>query len=152
MRNAVRAIIIKDDKLLVMKRNKFGKHYYTLIGGGVDAGETIEEALLREVFEETSVVIGRYQPVFIEDAGDMYGMQHVYYCEYIEGEPQLHENSEEARISEMGQNTYQPVWLPLAELGQVPFVSGSLKTALLTALKEGWPTEPKTLTWHEDRL
>jgi ADP-ribose pyrophosphatase YjhB (NUDIX family) len=45
MRKAVRAIIIKDDKLLVMNRNKFGKVYDTLPGGNVEIGETLEQAL-----------------------------------------------------------------------------------------------------------
>jgi len=44
MKQAVRAIIIHNNNLLVMKRNKFGKEYYTLIGGHVEMGESHEVA------------------------------------------------------------------------------------------------------------
>ena len=41
----VRAIVVKENKLLVMHRNKFGHEYDTLVGGGIDVGETPEQAL-----------------------------------------------------------------------------------------------------------
>ena len=44
MRTAVRAIVIKDQSLLVMHRNKFGQEFYALVGGGVDYGESAEQA------------------------------------------------------------------------------------------------------------
>lgn len=141
MKDAVRAIIFKDNNLLVMKRNKFGQEYHTLIGGGVDSGETIEQALVREVREETGLTIGQYRKVYIEDAGDMYGLQHVFWCEYTGGEPTLHPDTEEAKISAMGQNTYQPMWLPLDELADSNFVSVSLKEAIIKACTHGFPDE-----------
>jgi len=145
MANAVRAIIFKDNDLLVMKRSKFGKEYYTLIGGGVDSGETVEQALVREIREETGVQIGQYRKVFEEDAGSMYGFQHVYWCEYLGGEPVLSPNTEEAKISALGQNTYEPMWLPLDNLAGSSFVSVSLKEAILEACKSGFPDEVQTL-------
>ena len=38
MRRASRGIVIKDNNLLVMHRNKFGTEYDTLPGGNVEAG------------------------------------------------------------------------------------------------------------------
>lgn len=147
MRDAVRAIIFKDNNLLVMKRNKFGQEYYTLIGGGVDAGETIEQALVREIREETGVQTGQFRKVYVEDAGDMYGTQHVFWCEYLQGEPVLGPDTEEAKISALGQNTYQPMWLPLELLPEANFVSTSLKEAILDACEHGFPGEVRELHW-----
>ena len=45
------AIIIEDDKALFIKSN-LGDYYYS-VGGGVHIGETAEEAVRREVYEET---------------------------------------------------------------------------------------------------
>lgn len=49
----VRAFIVDQNKVLLC-RSAIGKHqFYFLPGGHVDAGETDEQALLRELYEET---------------------------------------------------------------------------------------------------
>jgi ADP-ribose pyrophosphatase YjhB (NUDIX family) len=147
MRKASRAIIIKDDRLLVTKRNKFGHEYYILVGGGIDTGETELEALYRELHEESGVEIApNPRKVFIENSGFMYGVQNVYLCEYVSGEPQLHPDSTEAKISRMGKNTYEPMWLPLGELEGAAFRTERLKRAILDGVKNGWPAEPVDIT------
>lgn len=139
MRKAVRAIVIKDDALLVMHRNKFGDEYYTLIGGGVEADETVEDALHREVMEETTLSIAHPRLVFIEDGGEPYGDQHIFLADYESGEVGLHDQSEEALSNQGGLNTYTPMWLPLSELPTVTFLSETLKQQILDCLQHGWP-------------
>ena len=54
-RPSSRAIILKDGKVLL---NYLGKHgCYEFPGGGIEAGETPEEALVREVAEETGRIV-----------------------------------------------------------------------------------------------
>jgi 8-oxo-dGTP diphosphatase len=142
MRQAVRAIIIRDNQLLVMHRNKFGQEYYSLVGGGVDLGETPEQALVREVKEETSLVISRYRLVFIEEAGHPFGTQLIFVADYPGGEAVLPEESPEAAINKLGKNLYKVEWLPLGQLKDSQFLSETLKNAILHALEQGWPTEP----------
>lgn len=147
MKQAVRAIVIKDDALLVMHRNKFGHEYYTLIGGGVELGEELEQALYRELQEETGVKVANPQLVYIEEADRIYGTQYVYVCDYVSGEVALSEQSEEAKISALGNNLYQPMWLPLDQLAGVPFVSPGLKQRILQARQADagfdWPSVPE---------
>lgn len=149
---AVRAIIINGSKLLAMHRNKFGKQYYTLVGGGVDIGEDRETALRRELREETGLEVGAVRHVFTEDAGDPYGVQYIYLCEYKGGEPALAPDSDEGKINALGQNFYEPVWLPLKDLPQAPFLSESVKQALLRGLQNGFPSEPETLAWKDQSV
>ena len=140
MRQAVRAVIVKDDELLVMHRNKFGNEYYTLVGGGVEIGEDLEAALRRELLEETGLQISDPRLVYIEEAGEPYGSQYVYQCRYVGGDIVLHPDSEEAQINKLGKNLYTPQWLPVSRLADVPFVSPGLKRRLLEALASGqWP-------------
>jgi len=51
----VRAIIQDDDKILVCKRKDKG--YYFFPGGHIEFGETAEQALIRELNEELSILI-----------------------------------------------------------------------------------------------
>ena len=50
----VGAIIMKDGKIL-MVGNKMHPEYIYSVGGRIKFGETAEEAVVREVFEETGV-------------------------------------------------------------------------------------------------
>ncbi len=60
-RIAVRAIIEKDGKLLLAKLTGYGSHdgkpneFWCTFGGGVDDMESLEDAIVREVIEETGV-------------------------------------------------------------------------------------------------
>ena len=148
-RKAVRAIVCDGNKLLAMKRDKFGMQYYTLVGGGVNLGEDTETALRRELREETGLEVGAVRLVYVEDAGELYGEQYVYWCEYLGGDPALRPRSEEALISAMGRNIYEPVWLPFDQLGQVPFRSTSVRDALASAIAQGFPETPQRLAWKE---
>jgi 8-oxo-dGTP diphosphatase len=145
MRHAARAIVIKDDQLLVMHRNKFGQEFCALIGGGVDFGETPEQALYREVKEETGIEITNHRLVIVEDAGEMYGVQYIYVCDYVSGEPVLAADSIEAQISMAGQNIYTPGWIPVGELPKMNLLPVELKDTLVDMIKNGWPSEPLSL-------
>ena len=48
------AAIIIEDGAVLMAKNDRDAHYYS-VGGGVHIGETSEQAVIREVFEETGV-------------------------------------------------------------------------------------------------
>ena len=143
MKKAVRAIVMKDNALLVIKRNKFGRIYYTLPGGGVDMGENTEQALIREMKEETCLDLGENRLVFIEQSGEPYGTQYVYLVAYAGGEPALDPGSDEAGISALGQNLYEPMWLEVSELPKVEFVTPRLRQAVLDGIQNGFPDEPK---------
>ncbi|MGA7433415.1 MAG: NUDIX hydrolase [Xanthobacteraceae bacterium] len=55
---AVSAAIFRGGKVLIVRRGRApAKGIYTLPGGGVELGETLEQAVIREVREETSLDI-----------------------------------------------------------------------------------------------
>ncbi|MHA1541054.1 MAG: NUDIX domain-containing protein [Alphaproteobacteria bacterium] len=56
-RQCVRGIIRNGDKIMLLKRNKNGEEYYVFPGGGIEKGETKEQTLRREIFEEIGAEI-----------------------------------------------------------------------------------------------
>ncbi|MEI6304741.1 MAG: NUDIX domain-containing protein [Candidatus Taylorbacteria bacterium] len=64
IRHRATAIIYKDEKLLLFRRVKPNAEYFVFPGGGTNEGETIEEALLREVQEELSLDVLKYDYLF----------------------------------------------------------------------------------------
>ncbi len=144
-RTAARAIIIRDNKLLVMKRNKFGDIYYVLVGGGLDPGETPEQALVREVEEEASMTVTKYRKVFIEPAWDRFGDQHIYLCQDPGGEPHLQSDTSEAKLNAIGGNTFQPLWMAFDDLPKVKFRSPTIQKEIIRCLKDSFPDKPVRL-------
>jgi len=66
-RITVKAIIFNEGKILLLRRkmaSRDGHGFWELPGGGLKFGETLEEALQREVLEETGLEINVIQPVY----------------------------------------------------------------------------------------
>jgi 8-oxo-dGTP diphosphatase len=57
LRNSVKAIIIRHDRLLVIKYVDPDGEWFSLPGGGQEAGETLHQALRRECLEELGIEI-----------------------------------------------------------------------------------------------
>lgn len=147
MRSAARAIIIHHQNILVMKRNKFGTVYYTLVGGGIDMGETADQALLREIKEETGLTVANPRLTYIEQSNDLYGTQYIFVADYVDGDVKIDPSSIEAKLNAAGQNLFEPMWVPISKFASLPFRSVDLQKEILAAVQSGgFPNEPKTFT------
>lgn len=142
MRKAARAIIIKDDKILVMQRNKHGAEYFTLVGGRLNDGEAVEQALVREVKEETGLDIIKYRLVFFEEHPAPYNQQYIFLCEVApHADIALQDYSEERFMNKLGANMHQPLWASVNSFHALPFRTPQLHAAIVQALKKGFPAE-----------
>lgn len=68
MRQVTLLFLVRDDEiLLAMKKRGFGVGHWNGCGGKLDAGETVEQALIRECQEEIGVTPTKYEKVAIHD-------------------------------------------------------------------------------------
>lgn len=118
---AVSAAVIRDDRVLVVRRARSpAQGLFTLPGGAVELGETLEQAVEREIREETDLSIAPiglagYREVVTRDAEDRVERHFVILCfaaRWLAGEPSLNEELSEAR------------WLRPAELAGLATTEG----------------------------
>ena len=65
---AVGAVVFKEDKvLLVLRAKPPAENHWTIPGGSVELGETLQEAAEREIWEETGLTIQAGEPVYTFD-------------------------------------------------------------------------------------
>jgi 8-oxo-dGTP diphosphatase len=102
---AVSAAIFRDGKVLIVRRARPPAHgLYTLPGGGVELGETLEDAVIREVREETALEVapvalaGYRQAIARDDAGriERHFVILPFAARWIAGEISLNEELAEA--------------------------------------------------------
>ena len=118
---AVSAAIIRDGRVLVARRAR-GPAYgiWTMPGGVVESGETLTEALKREIEEETAMIVepialAGHREVMVRDDDKRVSRHFVILCfaaRWISGEPLLNEELAEAR------------WLKLDELSSLKTTEG----------------------------
>lgn len=107
----VGAVVVKNNKILLVHRFKNGSEYWVLPGGGVEDDESIEEGLRREVKEETGLDLLKFEFLGESELGEQ---SHFFYrCELSEGIPQM--GGPEKEISN-DQNVYILEWVPIKEM------------------------------------
>jgi ADP-ribose pyrophosphatase YjhB (NUDIX family) len=75
------AAILNKDKILMVCHQTSSRTYWTLPGGGVNEGETLEQAATREVKEETGLDVRISKLIFVEDYE--YGKSYCFLAELI---------------------------------------------------------------------
>ena len=103
---AVSAAIVRDNKIFVVRRARPPANgLFSLPGGVVEAGETLTEAVKREVMEETSITIepvalAGFRETITRDGDDRVERHFVilpFAARWVAGEPHLNEELSEAR-------------------------------------------------------
>lgn len=104
IRKAVRCYLIKDNKIVVIqyKEGNRKEGHYDIPGGKVEAGETPEQAAIREMKEETGINVKSltYKGIMtIEYPDRKYVLDTFVASEYV-GEPgEFDENTSDQRIA-----------------------------------------------------
>ncbi|HJR18671.1 MAG TPA: NUDIX hydrolase [Actinomycetota bacterium] len=121
---AVGAIVLDKGALLLVKRDREpAKGQWSLPGGRVETGETLREALQREVREETGIdievdgLIGVAERIVRDDDGEI--SYHYVILDYVCA-PRSHELT-------AGDDASEARWVPVGELADLHLTAGLLE-------------------------
>ncbi|WP_275412462.1 NUDIX domain-containing protein [Actinoplanes palleronii] len=110
-RRRAAAVIVRDGRVLMVherSRRSGGGEWWTLPGGGLEPGETAEEAVRREVFEETGLIVSDLR--YVLEMPYPSGMTSVFAVSVADGEPRAgHDDGK-------GPEPLGLDWLPVPEL------------------------------------
>lgn len=137
-------IVIKDGKVLLIHRFNKGDEYWVFPGGGVEEGETPEQAAVREMDEETmiTVVPKKFLYHITWDTGEE---NFFYLCEYISGEPQLRPDSVEVEQMKNGEQVFEPLWVEIEKLHSLKLFQLEVRDIFIEDYKNGFFDEVKEL-------
>ncbi len=131
VRNAAKALIIKDDKMLAIKISDGKDEWYIMPGGGRAAEELLPEAVCREVAEETGLQVEVKDLVFVIEGlhGEKFHrVDLVFLCEYKE--------TIENAILQGDTNQAGYDWLDIKTLNTAPLYPSKLRRQIMN-LHEG---------------
>jgi 8-oxo-dGTP diphosphatase len=130
-KNRATAIIIRNGKVLLIHRQKPGRDYYTLPGGGVELEESFEEACIREVKEETGLDVLALQRVsrYISLEKE----ENYYLTQVTPGEPVLGGPEGKRQSPE---DSYTFLWAEAAQLESINLLPGVARRICLELLQK----------------
>ena len=141
-------VLIQDNKVALIERHRAGLDYFVFPGGGVDEGESPEQAAVREAMEELGVEIVIKQKVAEVKVG--LKSRHLYFLVEQTGGEFGAGVGEEYTVSDpqsLEEGIYIPIWMPVDELEHHQNVyPADIAKLVAKAVREGWPES----AWFEE--
>ena len=143
MRTRAGIVLIEDDKVALIERHRAGLDYFVFPGGGVDEGESPEQAAIREAMEELGievVVRQKVAEIHFDTSTQVY-----FLVDRISGEfgTGAGEEFTDSDPNDPEEGIYIPIWMPIEELSQHEKIYPSALAKLAVQSKvSGWGNEP----------
>ncbi|HDR7436720.1 MULTISPECIES: NUDIX domain-containing protein [Bacillus] len=113
IRNRGVAIIVQEGKIALIKRIREGETYYVFPGGGIEEGETPEEATKGEAYEELGIHI---KVGHLITKVEYKGTEYYFNAHSIDG---IFGSGKAKEFELKERGSYIPLWLPIRELEKV---------------------------------
>jgi ADP-ribose pyrophosphatase YjhB (NUDIX family) len=132
------AIIVEDGRILLVRHLKDGHEYWLLPGGGVDPGETLKDALCRELREEIDLAIVPGELALISESIAPDTSRHMVQLAF------LAERSGNFRVTGFDPRVVGVEWKSIVELAELEMYP-AIQHELATAAKTGFPDRVSSL-------
>jgi len=133
-------VLIEDNKVALIERHRAGLHYFVFPGGGVNEGESPEQAALRETLEELGIEVTIKQKVAEIQLGQK-SRQVYFLVEQTGGEFGTGGGEEytDADPNDPEEGIYVPIWMPVEELLLHKNIHpADVATLVVKSLHGGW--------------
>ena len=135
MRDRVSLYIYENGRILFFNRLKEDRNYHVAIGGGIEPGESVAQAAVREAKEETNYDIELGPQLWVRELPNdhrEYAFLVTSFCgELTLGGPELD------RQTPTNRHTFH--WVPLAELPNLKLYPGQIGARQMDALRGALP-------------
>lgn len=122
------AVIVKNNKVALIHRKKEGRDYWVFPGGGVENGETPEDAAVREVKEELSIDCKVVKLFFSVESYPGGNKDPYFLCTTEDNEIELGGPEKQRQSKE---NWYSPQWVELEKVKHLNLLPETAKGQFL---------------------
>ena len=139
----VGVVLIKNNEILLVSMHRDSGDIFVLPGGGLELGEGVYECAIREVKEETNLIVSIEKILYLKDlcTETDHALEIVLLGKIIEGEVKKGFDPEAK-----GKNVLKEVkWTSLKELSKINFHPKQLKELLNSDLQNKFQDNPKYL-------
>ena len=142
-RTRVAGIIFIDGKIALMHRKDVLKRpempeYYTIPGGGLEEGETLEQGTIREIKEEFGIDVKVVRKLY-EMKSTKFNQKEIFYlCEYVSGKfgtGQGPEFSNDPKYKDSGK--YIPELVEKENIKNINLLPPEIKEKIITDIENG---------------
>jgi 8-oxo-dGTP diphosphatase len=140
-------VLIQDGKVALIERHRAGLDYFVFPGGGVDEGESLEQAALREAMEELGVEVVIKQKVAEIQLGTK-SRQVYFLAEQSGGEFGSGDGEEytDADPDSPEEGIYVPIWMPIEQLLlHQNIYPADVARLVVKLVRDGWLEAPPVL-------
>lgn len=120
-----RAIIIHDEKIMSMYRERQDRVFYTFPGGGMEGNESEHDCVKREVLEEFGIVVEPIKKLYVYE--NQNSIEHFYLAKWVSGD--FGSGTGEEFQADINNGVYIPKFIQIVDIPNLPLMPPEVATS-----------------------